>query len=149
MLSGYSWRAKRFRIWKLHFDKSIQKFTFQPTSPWAGQGQEEKLITFVGDPPLVIEARKRLVEYLKENGKLTSGGLNMEPFYVLRDMIRSSIYPSIGGAPQLVKVYEHMNAVPAGVYWPNRNSGAITVLGRPLMDYERVRWRVIDPDDVN
>jgi hypothetical protein len=149
MLSGYSWRAKHFRIWKLHFDKHIGKFTFQPTSPWSGKGQEQKLITFVGDPPLIAEARKRLIEHLKQSGRLTSGGLNMEPFFVLRDMLRDGCYSSIGGAPQVVKIYEHMNAVPAGVYWPNKASETIAVLGRPLMDYEKVRWKIIDPDSVS
>jgi hypothetical protein len=148
LLAGYSWREKRFRIWKLHFDNHIKKFTFRPTLPWTGEGQEEKLITFVGDQELIAEARKRLVGQLKANGRLTSGGLNMEPFVVLRDMIRSSAFPSIGGAPQLVKIYEHMNAVPAGVFWPNKTSGVVSVLGRPLMEYEKVRWRIIDPDNV-
>ena len=95
------------------------------------------------------KVRKRLVKYLKENGRLVSGGLNMEPFEVLRDMIRASEFPSIGGAPQLVKVYEHMNAVPAGVLWPDRQTGTVSVLGRPLMDYEKIRWRTIDPDNVS
>jgi hypothetical protein len=148
MLAGYSWREKRFRIWKLYFDENIKRFTFRPTMPWKGEGQEEKLITFVGDGDLVTEARKWLPNYLRKSGRLESGGLNMEPFEVLRDMIRSGQFPNIGGAPQLVKIYEHMNAVPAGIFWPDKASDTVSVLGRPLMKYEKVRWRVIDPDDV-
>lgn len=148
MLAGYSWREKRFRIWKLYFDRQIKKFTFRPTQPWTGEGQEEKLITFVGDQDVIFEARKRLVTHLKSTGRLVSGGLNMEPFAVLRDMLRTSSFPSIGGAPQLVKIYENMNAVPAGVFWPDKRSGIVSVLGRPLMQYEKVRWRLIDPDNL-
>jgi hypothetical protein len=73
----------------------------------------------------------------------------MEPFAVLRDMIRTSNFPSIGGAPQVIKIYEHMNAVPAGVFWPDKESGTVSVLGRPLMQYEKVRWRTIDPDSID
>ena len=149
MLAGYSWRQKKFRIWKLFFDSNLKRFTFRPTTAWTGEGQEEKLITFVGDQEVVTEARKLLVEYLRKNGRLASGGINMEPFEVLRDMIRGSKFSSIGGAPQLVKIYEHMNAVPAGVFWPDRETGTVSVLGRPLLEYEKVRWRTIDPDDIS
>jgi hypothetical protein len=146
MLAGYSWRSKVFRIWKIYYDHHFQKFTFRPTSPWTGAGQEEKLITFVGDGPAIGEAKTLLIDVLREKKRLTSGGLNMEPFDVLRDIIRSKKYPSVGGPPQLVKVYEHMNAVPVGVYWPNKESSQVTVLGRPLMEYEKVDWRILDPD---
>ena len=145
MLSGYSWRQKRFRIWKLFYDAHISKFTFQPASPWRGNGQEEKIIAFVGDEAPIAEAKRRLVKCLRDKNHLTEGGLNMEPFDVLRDIIRSNEFPSVGGPPQLVKVYEHMNSAPFGVYWPNRD-GRPTVLGRPLLDYEKSEWGVIDPD---
>ena len=46
----------------------------------------------------------------------------------------------------MVKIYEHANAVPVGVYWPDKASGQISMLGRPLMDYEKTPWGVIDPD---
>jgi hypothetical protein len=39
-----------------------------------------------------------------------------------------------------------MNAVPLAVYWPNKESNRITVLGRPLQDYERTSLWVLDPD---
>jgi hypothetical protein len=100
----------------------------------------------VGDDAAVFAAKKLLVDKLRNTGRLTSGGLNMEPFEVLRDIIRLESFPSVGGPPQLVKVYEHMNAVPLGVFWPTRASQKVTLLGRPLMAYEKIGWRVIDPD---
>jgi hypothetical protein len=87
-----------------------------------------------------------LVELLRSRGKLDGGGLNMEPIEVLRDIIRSEALPSVGGPPQMVKLYEHMNAIPFGIYWPNLASGRVTVLGRDLMSYEATSWGVIDPD---
>lgn len=146
MLSGYSWRKKRFRVWTLHHQKKPAGFTFRPTSPWRGQDGLEKEIAFVGDDEVVKVAKEELVRLLRTKGKLTDGGLDMEPFEVLRDLLRSNAHPEIGGAPQLVKIYEHMNAHPFPIYWPNRKSGELTILGRPLMPYEKVRGRAIDPD---
>jgi hypothetical protein len=87
-----------------------------------------------------------LVDRLRADDRLVSGGLNMEPFYVLCDIIRSQAFPSVGGAPQLVKIYEHMNVHPFGVYWPDR-AGNVSLLGRPLMPYEKPPSGIIDPDD--
>jgi hypothetical protein len=146
LLAGYSWRLKDFRIWTLLFDLSIQRYTFRPTRDWLGQEGESKRIAFIGDEDPILDAKARLVENLRAKERLVSGGLNMEPFEVLRDIIRSKVFPSVGGAPQLVKIYEHMNVHPFGVYWPNRESGIVNLLGRPLMNYERPASGTLDPD---
>jgi hypothetical protein len=148
ILAGYSWRKKAFLIWQLHYNSSISKFTFRPIHAWPGQEQNAlKLICYIGDEDAIATARSSLIERLRGLGKLPNGNLDMEPFEVLRDIIRSEKFPSVGGSPQVVKLYEHMNTVPFGVYWPDRASGQISVLGRPLMDYERVGYSVIDPDN--
>jgi hypothetical protein len=147
ILAGYSWRKKAFLVWLLHYDKSISKFTFRPIHAWPGQEKAAlKLICYIGDDEAVAAAKASLVQRLKVAGKLPNGNLDMEPFEILRDIIRSEKFPSVGGSPQVVKIYEHMNAVPFGVYWPDRSSGQVSVLGRPLMDYEKVGYSVIDPD---
>ena len=143
VLAGYSWRYGRFAIWTLHFDKTIDAFTFRPASAWAGV-DAYRLTAIVGDE--VGEAKGRLTELLRDAGKLKDGGLDMEPLAVLRDMIRSDSFSSIGGPPQVVKVYRYMNCSPFGVYWPNRGAGQISVLGRPLLQYEQPNCGVLDPD---
>jgi len=145
MLSGYSWLQKRFRVWTLHYHKGAEEFTFRPTQPWRGQAGHTKEIAFVGDERVVKAAKIALVDRLRAKGKLTDGGLDMEPLEVLRDLLRSQDYPEIGGAPQVVKIYEHMNAHPFPVHWPDA-SGGLTVLGRPLMPYETFDSKAIDPD---
>jgi hypothetical protein len=40
-----------------------------------------------------------------------------------------------------------MNTHPFGIYWPDRRTGVISLLGRPLMKYERPPSGSIDPDD--
>ncbi|MFI5091108.1 MAG: hypothetical protein ACHP7P_13715 [Terriglobales bacterium] len=142
ILGGYSWKKKKFAIWVLHFNAYSKAFVFHPVTPWRASGRKQ--VAIEGDH--VPEAKKLLIEKLRAAGKISSGGFDMEPFEVLRDMIRSGDYPSIGGPPQLVKIYEHMNVVPYGVYWPNRESGEVTMLGRPLLAYETPERRILDPD---
>lgn len=148
MLSGYSWRQKRFRVWTLHYDHARTGFTFRPTSPWRGQSGHSKEVAFVGDENVVQAAKAQLLATLRAKGKLQTGGLDMEPFEVLRDLLRSGTYSEIGGSPQVVKVYEHMNVHPFPVYWPNAAEGQICTLGRPLLPYEKPSGRVIDPDNL-
>jgi len=148
MLSGYSWRTKQFHIWILHYDAHIGRFTFRPIGQWGGQEEgSRKVIGFIGDDDVVATAREQLISLLRERNALTSASFNMEPFEVLRDIIRGNNFPSVGGPIQLVKVYQHSNVAPFGVYWPQKKDGAVALLGRPLMDYERSRWGVLDPDN--
>lgn len=73
--------------------------------------------------------------------------LDFEPFEVVRDMLREVKHSeTIGGAPQIVKVYQYMKSAPLGVFWPNRETGQIHLQGRPLLDYERTERWVLDPD---
>ncbi|WP_152970874.1 hypothetical protein [Rhizobium ecuadorense] len=147
MLSGYSWKNKAFRVWTLHYDRSIHGFTFRPAKEWGGQtAGSAKLIAYTGDDDPVQAAKAKLVSLLRDRLKLAEGSFDMEPLEVLRDLIRSGEHPSIGGPIQVVKIYEHANAVPVGVYWPDKKSGTISVLGRPLMNYEKTQWGVLDPD---
>jgi hypothetical protein len=147
ILAGYSWREKDFRIWRLFYDGHLESFTFKPISFWRlPSGTSEKKIGFVGDEEPVKRAKALLVSKLKEKGRLKQGGLDMEPFEVLRDIIRAKEFPAVGGPPQVVKLYEHMNAVPFGIYWPNRSEGQMTIFGRPLMSYEAPPFGILDPD---
>jgi hypothetical protein len=145
LFGGYSWRDKDFRFWKLRGDE--QRFVAEPPHHW-GPEKNRLRIQFVGDQMVVVEAKKQLAKKMRQKGKLPDGNFDMEPFEVLRDLIRSNQFPSVGGAPQLIKVYEHMNVLPFGLYWPDRKSGKVAALGRPLMDYEISSWPVLDPDDI-
>jgi hypothetical protein len=143
ILAGYSWRRAEFAIWTLHFDRSIDAFTFRPATPWPGVNGY-RLLAVAGDS--VPDAKTRLTKALRAAGKLTTGGLDMEPLAVLRDMIRESVDPAIGGAPQVAKIYKHMNVTTFGVFWPNRQSAQVTFLGRELLHFEELHTGIIDPD---
>lgn len=143
LLAGWCWRTSRFVAWVLHYDHNIQRFTHRPLRHWSG-ANEHKFMFFIGD--LLDTFKSRLVALLRERDKLRDGGFDMEPFEVLRDMLRSGEYDEIGGAPQLIKVYRHMNVLPHAVFWPSAATKSVSLLGRPLLDYERSQYLVLDPD---
>lgn len=143
LFGGYSWRDASFRLWRLHFDPHLDRYTFAPTKIWLGQGEDQKMVAFAGD--VAPEAAERLRGLLRERGKQASGGLDMEPFEVLRDMIRSQDFPTVGGAPQVAKIYRFMRTQDFGVHWPDR-TGQVHVAGRPALPYEVFDAPVIDPD---
>ena len=70
----------------------------------------------------------------------------MEPLEVLVEFIRNEEYPTIGGPPQIVKIYRHSNYLPHNVYWPDRTSGVVTLFGRRLLVYEKRKFLTLDPD---
>ena len=143
IFAGYDWRRKKFTGWLLWHDKAIKRFTFRPMGSWAPKRTSKKLM-IAGD--YQEEFKKRLVELLRARGKLTSGEFEMEPFEVLRDMLRSGDFPHIGGPPQLAKIYTHLNTTPVAVFWPTVADGRISVGGRALLAYEKTALPTLDPD---
>lgn len=71
----------------------------------------------------------------------------MEPFETVRDMLRDAKHSeTIGGPPQVVKIYQYMSSAPLAVFWPDRTSGIVHLQGRPCLGYERIERWVLDPD---
>ena len=94
-------------------------------------------------------AKQRLLAKLKQNDKLINSNLDMEPFEVLCDMLKENDdtkYPLIGGVPQPIKVYEHMNRTPTAVNWEVDGNNVVSLSGRPLLHFERSSFPVIDPE---
>jgi len=128
-LAGFCWKAQRYKIWTLHYDKSIKRFTFKPAGVWGRIARNQFVV--IGDE--LKEAKRRVAQLLKAKSMLGSGHFDMEPFDVLVSMIADPAFDSIGGYPQMVKVYKSLNTVPFVVQW----SGKSTFLGRPLLAYEQ------------
>lgn len=144
LLGGYSWKNSQFSLWTFFYDTNAGKFAARPTSYWKGVSGEKK-IAFAGD--YVEDAKERLLNLLRERGKLEDGNFDMEPFEVLRDLLleEDEQYPLIGGAPQLVKVYKHMNVLPFAVKWKVNDEETTSLFGRPLLDFEKSSHPIIDP----
>jgi hypothetical protein len=147
ILGGYSWIRKSFSIWLIHYKEKESRFAYRPAGKWIGNFEK---VVFAGD--WAKEAERRLVQLLRGRYRLTADGsealgFDMEPFEVIRDILRESkTEDSVGGPPQLAKVYQHMNTRPIAVYWPNRDSGKVSLLGRPLLEYENTDYWILDPD---
>lgn len=144
IFAGFDWRSGEFQGWLFHYDRSLNRFTHRPMRPWSG-GNEAKMIVISGD--YQEEFKGRLVRILRSKGKISRGGFDMEPFEVLRDMLRqNNEFNCIGGPPQVMKIYPHMNCRPYAVRWPDIGSGTISFMGRMLMEYESHDFMTLDPD---
>jgi hypothetical protein len=143
LLGGWSWKHGQFKVWLLHYDASIRKFTYRPLRRWTGFNRD-KILAFTGD--YEVEFKERLLDLLRKKNKIESGGFDMEPLEVLRDMLRDPAFYLIGGAPQLMRVYRYCNYQPYGIFWPDKAVGTVSLLGRPLLEYERSKYLVLDVD---
>lgn len=139
IFAGYSWAGQDFKIWIIKYDKVTDQFIHETP-----QTIMKNQIAVTGDD--VKEVRKRIYDLMESRGKKPGDGMDMEPFEILRDKIREESNVAIGGPPQLIKIYKHMNTMPYGIFWPNGESKQVTYLGRPILDYEMVPFPILDPD---
>lgn len=161
LFGGYSWVTKEFKLWTISYFPSENRFAAHPSewlsfSEGAGKviyrkkqkiGDDDNMgrIAFAGDQgPL---ARELLLEKLNHTVISDKQYLDWQPFEVVRDMLRDPQHSeTIGGAPQVTKVYQYMHCAPIGVFWPTKESGKVHLQGRACLGYERIdRW-VLDPD---
>lgn len=145
LFGGYSWDRSRYFLWHIFFDKNAKKFVSAEVRTWRGI-KVNRVVSFIGDYHL--EFRHRLIALMKSKRKFVQSYFDMEPFEVLRDMIRENKFDDIGGAPQLLKVYTHMNRTPIGVKWDINGKQVDTLLGRPLQENESNSYPIIDPDNL-
>lgn len=160
LFGGYSWVQKKFRLWSFVYEPKRKSFVGHPAQ-WIGHARSHNSIvlrrkksSLSGTPlgPIVFAgdqahiAQELLAQRLSQASKFPDA-LNMEPFEIICAMLRDPNHAqSIGGAPQLVKVYQYMKAATLGVYWPSKSAGAPTLRGRPCLPYERIDSWILDPD---
>lgn len=147
ILAGYSWRYDAFKIWTLVFHAPTNEFLLREASLHRKNAGGNKYFAFIGDG--ASQATNRVYEKLRERNRVRAVGLHMEPFEVLVEFIRDTTKPSIGGPPNVHKIYKHLNTLPYNVYWPTRKQGTIAFGGRMLLPYERNGYLAIDPDSLD
>ena len=131
VLAGYSWRHASFRMFEITYAKEHNRFAYINHST-----KRRGPILFAGD--YIAEARDLL------KIKRRTATLNMEPFEVVRDMSLSPKYYEIGGPTQFIRMGMHGSVMPVCVYWPARHGGRLTLMGRPLLPYERYPFMRLD-----
>ena len=135
LLSGYSWKLSEFRIWHYRWSDSESRYK-KNRCRTVGPASANQTFVFIGDA--AKRARNKLISQLTQDFTRSRGaGLNMEPLNILEHFINDPADDDVGGAPQVVKVYRHMNVEPFAVIWPNSSAGVPTFAGRPLLDYEK------------
>ncbi|UGS36761.1 hypothetical protein DSM104329_03171 [Capillimicrobium parvum] len=141
LLGGYSWRYRAFFTWKLEFAEGEFRYRRVVRGRQSERGWH---FHFAGDTDAVELARNRLFELLRAPGRerVQADGLDMEPFEVLRDVIREARFDSVGGPPQVAKVYRHLNTQFFAVEWQN----VATIAGRPALSYEQAFIPRLDAD---
>lgn len=162
LFGGYSWIKKDFQLWSVSYRAGDKRFVANP-SQWLNYSEDAKRvilrnrkrangehnlgrIAFAGDQASL--AKQLLLEKLNSKGGRRKA-LDMEPFEVVRDMLRNPHHAeTIGGSPQVVKVYQYMRTAPLGVYWPSKADGTVHLQGRACLGYERVERWVLDPDSL-
>jgi hypothetical protein len=163
LLGGYSWVKKRFELWNITFSASENRFAAHP-GQWIGysEGARKFVLSSNSFPPEPVPSSKiafagdhartsRELLGAKLTAKHPTGktfvGVDWEPFEVVRDLLRNPDHSeTIGGAPQVVKVYQYMRSSPLCVQWPNRDGGKVFLQGRDCLGYENIdRW-ILDPD---
>jgi hypothetical protein len=155
LFGGYDWWNKEFRIWRIEFDEASNTFRSDErvgSNKFGGLGKVE----IAGDPEWITTMRTNLKAVVQRRYGLDmrqppSAKFNLEPFEVIRDLLREpDPNESIGGAPQAVKVYQFMNSADVGIFWPNVEDGRLFMAGRPLLDYECATIKsVLDPISLN
>lgn len=148
LFGGWSWQKQTFCVWRFYFHPTRKEFDFEPMGHGIKVGRDHP-ITFAGTRTAVEKARDDIIDLLDSKGKFRKGikYFDMEPFEVLRDIIRGKQFDDVGGPPQLIKIYKHGNNQPFAVKWPQADRKT-SMFGRPFFPGERSKLPVIDPDDI-
>lgn len=93
----------------------------------------------IGDE--VSAARRNIFLRLEADGIKDNGKVDMQPLDTLLEFINDDDIRSIGGVPQMAKVYPCLNTLPFGFLDEKRQ---LFHFGRPLMEYETYPYPIID-----
>jgi len=148
IFGGWSWKSSSFKFWRFYYMKQRDEFDFEPGG-YSIKVSRSQPIAFAGTRAAVELARDRIIELLKSKGRFQTPYCDMEPFEVLRDIIREQKFHDVGGPPQIAKIYKNGHTQVFAVRWDMPQDRTLAVLGRPLIPKERVHLRVLDPDHIN
>lgn len=147
ILGGWSWRARRFRIWHLTWNASHRRWDCRHVTP--RRGSQDVWVWFSGSADAVTDARREFHKMLEDRRNGGQASLDLEPLTIVAEASASGKYRDVGGAPQVIKVYQHMNTQQFAIEWPSNHDDVLRphVGGRPLLPYEVAHLPLIPASD--
>ncbi len=141
ILGGWSWRLGRFRAYRIFYEPTVRRFTSVPgrKAPEAIGGEDATgLYIAIGD------AGPRATSLMAEGRRGARVPLDMDPVEIIASMSEGAEYRTVGGSPQVMKVYRHMSVESFAVKWTD----GVSIGGRPLLPHENHDLRIMarDPD---
>lgn len=133
IFAGFSVRRRSFFVRRIAFHRDRKRFEGINPKSYGGES-----VTFIGDKDPVNATVRRISEILNA-GTANCAKLGMAPAEAFFEVLSSKRFRDIGGAPQVTKLYEHMNQRHFGVYWPPdapKVEQDIYLRGRRLQPYE-------------
>ena len=133
ILAGYSARRKNFVIRRIIFHTKRHRFEGVHAQSYGGE-----LMSFIGDKK-PVSAFLRGVSMLLKEREIKRQRLGMMPAISFVKVLQDNQFRDIGGAPQVAKIFDHMNQRHFGVYWPPNvpnDEQNIYARGRRLKSYE-------------
>ncbi|BCW44720.1 hypothetical protein [Arthrobacter sp. StoSoilB5] len=101
---------------------------------------------FVGDDPDAVRAARQITQKAFGTKSATRVKVDMEPYHALSEIAVDEKFPTVGGVPQLGKVYRHLNSQLFLVKSPTGGGDVLNhFAGRPVRDAERSALPVFDP----
>jgi hypothetical protein len=143
LIGGYDWETSRFKAWTLKYSPADGAFRYDKSI----SSTTHKYV-FVGDDPEAVRTARQITQKAFGTKSATRVKVDMEPYHALSEIAADEKYPTVGGVPQLGKVYRHLNSQ-LFLVRSSAGGGDGDVLnhfaGRPVRDLERSSLPVFDP----
>lgn len=151
LFSGWSWKHRRFDVGFFEPDGCTFNFhhrKMRMSHPWH---ENSRSLVFIGDYEReyrsalsdILERRHGVYPTHVEATKKVN--FDYEPVEALQLLLQRASsrddLPMIGGAPQMIKVYQHGNDLPIGI---RTNAEDHFLFGRRLFDWEKTSYPILD-----
>ena len=137
MLCGFSWKRKAPYLFKIVYDKNLRRMRHCSVRTILGNQ-----VAVIGDKNIIPMARKAIFDAVAPDGKNIHRPIDMQPLDVLMGIINNPEYRSIGGHPQMLKIYPFFKVLPIGL--KSVNDTIIYYFGRPLLSYETFPYPIME-----
>jgi hypothetical protein len=137
IVAGYSWKFQRAYLKIISYDKQSKQMYAKDTQTIKG-----KPVAVIGDQ--INAVRKKIFDLLERDSVPQNGDFDMQPLEVLMEYITNPKIRSIGGYPQMLKIYPFMNLLPIGFLHMNEGEKVISYYGRLLLKYETFPYPIYD-----